>query len=271
MAIKLVLSDIDGTLLPRGNAEVDHCVVEAFHALLDAGLAVGPASGRALPAILPAFAGDEACVATALATNGMQVYAAGKLVHEEYLDREGLVQLAAAVREVPRAGMICFKGAEVFLVEGERDVLAPIFPSYAAHITSVDAVPDFPVVKANVFVDADVQGTQALMERLEAVVPRLGLNTPMAGFMNVVPVGYSKATGIDIICRELDVSLDEVVVFGDADNDLEMLEHVPNSVAVANATPRAAAAARWHIGSVDEFAVPQAMMAIAAGKWPFTA
>ena len=109
------------------------------------------------------------------------------------------------------------------------------------------------------------------MERLEAVVPRLGLNTPMAGFMNVVPVGYSKATGIDIICRELDISLDEVVVFGDADNDLEMLEHVSNSVAVANATPRAAAAARWHIGSVDEFAVPQAMMAIAAGKWPFTA
>uniref|UniRef100_UPI0034A5BAFD HAD family hydrolase n=1 Tax=Collinsella bouchesdurhonensis TaxID=1907654 RepID=UPI0034A5BAFD len=138
MAIKLVLSDIDGTLLPRGNAEVDHCVVEAFHALLDAGLAVGPASGRALPAILPAFAGDQACVATVLATNGMQVYAAGKLVHEEYLDHEGLVQLAAAVREVPRAGMICFKGAEVFLVEGERDVLAPIFPSYAAHITSVD-------------------------------------------------------------------------------------------------------------------------------------
>ncbi|MFR2587533.1 MAG: HAD hydrolase family protein [Adlercreutzia equolifaciens] len=136
-------------------------------------------------------------------------------------------------------------------------------------MTSVDAVPDFPVVKANVFVDADVQGTQALMERLEAMVPRLGLNTPMAGFMNVVPVGYSKATGIDIICRELDVSLDEVVVFGDADNDLEMLEHVPNSVAVANAAPRAAAA-RWHIGSVDEFAV-QAMMAIAAGKWPFTA
>ena len=100
MAIKLVLSDIDGTLLPRGNAEVDHCVVEAFHALLDAGLAVGPASGRALPAILPAFAGDQACVATALATNGMQVYAAGKLVHEEYLDHEGLAQLAAAVREV---------------------------------------------------------------------------------------------------------------------------------------------------------------------------
>ena len=48
MAIKLVLSDIDGTLLPRGNAEVDRRVVEAFHALLDAGLAVGPASGRAL-------------------------------------------------------------------------------------------------------------------------------------------------------------------------------------------------------------------------------
>lgn len=128
MAIKLVLSDIDGTLLLRGNAAVDRRVTEAFHALLDADLAVGPASGRALPAILPAFAGDEACVATALATNGMQVYAAGGLIHEEYLDHEGLLQLAAAVREVPRAGMICFKGAEVFLVEGGARCPRSYFP-----------------------------------------------------------------------------------------------------------------------------------------------
>ncbi|MBD9088747.1 MAG: HAD family phosphatase, partial [Clostridiales bacterium] len=154
----------------------------------------------------------------------------------------------------------CFKGAEVFLVEGERDVLAPIFPSYAAHNTPVDAVPDFPVVKANVFVDADVRGTQALMERLEAVAPRLGLNTPMAGFMNVVPVGYSKATGIDIICRELDVSLDEVVVFGDADNDLEMLQAVGCPIAMGNAAPQVQAAAARTVADNSHDGAAQAIL-----------
>ncbi len=273
MSIKLILSDIDGTLLPRGGDLVDSCVIEAFHAALDAGLYVGPASGRALPAILPAFGGDAACVRTALATNGMQVYAAGDLVHEEYLDRSGLLALVDAVdavREVHRAGVICFQGPQVYLVCGERDVLAPIFPSYAKSPIICSSLPDFPIVKANVFIDADAAGTQRFMEELMAQVPALGLNTPMPGFMNVVPVGYSKATGIQIICSHLGIDLSEVVVFGDADNDLEMLEAVPNSVAVANATPAAAAAARWHIGSVGEAAVPAAIAQIARGAFPFT-
>lgn len=269
MAIKLILSDIDGTLLPRGQKQLDERVLKAFHAALDAGLAIGPASGRALPAILPAFHEDTDCVKTALATNGMQVYAAGELIHEEYLDREGLIKLADVVREIPRAGMICFKGAEVYLVCGEREVLAPIFPAYAQSPIACTSVPDFSIVKANVFIEADIEGTQRALEMLDTAIPLLGFNTPMPGFMNVVPVGYSKATGIDIICKHLGLSLDDVVVFGDADNDLEMLEHVPNSVAVANATPRTKAAARWHIGPVGECAVADAIIALAAGDIPF--
>ena len=41
-------------------------------AALAAGIHVGPASGRALPAITPTFGGDERYVKTALATNGMR-------------------------------------------------------------------------------------------------------------------------------------------------------------------------------------------------------
>ena len=60
-------------------------------------------------------------------------------------------------------------------------------------------------------------------------------------------------------------------MFGDANNDIEMLSAVPNSVAVASATADAKAAARWHIGPVEEDAVPHAIAAIARGEWPFTA
>ena len=46
MAVKLILTDIDGTILPRGERVVSSRTVAAFHAALDAGIAVGPASGR---------------------------------------------------------------------------------------------------------------------------------------------------------------------------------------------------------------------------------
>ena len=60
-------------------------------------------------------------------------------------------------------------------------------------------------------------------------------------------------------------------MFGDAGNDLAMFEVVGHPVAVAGATPEAAAAARWHIGRCEDDAVAQAIEALAAGDWPFTA
>ena len=49
-----------------------------------------------------------------------------------------------------------------------------------------------------------------------------------------------------------------------------MLSHVPNSVAVSNASAEAATAARWHVGACDDEAVGEAIAALAAGEWPFT-
>ena len=51
---------------------------------------------------------------------------------------------------------------------------------------------------------------------------------------------------------------------GDSENDLAIIEGVPNSVAVSNAAPKVAAAARWHIGAAIEDAVAGALLDIAA-------
>ncbi|MBE6480398.1 MAG: HAD family phosphatase, partial [Olsenella sp.] len=65
------------------------------------------------------------------------------------------------------------------------------------------------------------------------------------------------------LCGHLGLSLDEVCVFGDSDNDAEMLALVPNSVVVAGASEKAEKAARWHIGPAGEDSVAQALMEIA--------
>ena len=57
---------------------------------------------------------------------------------------------------------------------------------------------------------------------------------------------------------------DEVAVFGDSDNDLPMIDAVPNSVAVANANEAVTAAARWHIGAAVDDAVAGVLHQIAA-------
>ena len=48
----------------------------------------------------------------------------------------------------------------------------------------------------------------------------------------IVPEGFTKATGIDMVRDYYGVGLEDCYVFGDSENDLSMLRHVPNSVAM---------------------------------------
>lgn len=268
-AIKLILSDIDGTILPFGQRVVSERMRRAMHAALDAGIHVGPASGRGISHVVPSFAGDDALTATALGTNGMQVYLDGVMIHEEHLDHDALVHVAKVIAGRPGVGAIVFDGGTPLLVEGTREDLAESFPVYAEQALDYEGIPDFPVVKMNVFNAGGIEITRELLDLLVREVPELDFNLPMPGFLNITPVGYSKASGIDILCEALGIGLDQVVTFGDGGNDIEMIEHVPNGVAVAGAVPEVAAVARWHIGRCEDEAVADVLEALAAGEWPF--
>lgn len=268
--IKLILSDIDGTLLPYDQTVVSQACRAAFHAALDAGIRVGPASGRAKARVIPVFGGDEACCQTMLATNGMEIYLDGRLVHRSYLERETIVELAQAVHGVEGSGLVCFDGAQALVVEGTVEDLAKSFAAYAPTARCVDEVPHKPIVKTNVFTPVDLETTQHMLERLREQVPQIDYSLPQPGFVNMTPRGWNKGAAVELLCREMGIDIDQVVVFGDAGNDVEMLSAVPNSVAVADASPDAKEAARWHIGAVEDDAVPAAIVALARGDWPFT-
>lgn len=65
------------------------------------------------------------------------------------------------------------------------------------------------------------------------------------GIIEAVPVGTSKATGIEWLCNHLNISKDDTYAIGDSINDLEMLEFVGHSIAMGNATEEAKASAEY--------------------------
>ena len=64
-----------------------------------------------------------------------------------------------------------------------------------------------------------------------------------APFVEVMAEGVSKATGLARLCAALGIDHAEVLAFGDALNDVEMLRWAGRGVAMANAEPEALAAA----------------------------
>lgn len=60
-----------------------------------------------------------------------------------------------------------------------------------------------------------------------------------------VPKGFSKATGIQVICEKLGLPHENTYAFGDSVNDLDMLKYVAHGIAMGNGMPEAKAVADY--------------------------
>lgn len=62
--------------------------------------------------------------------------------------------------------------------------------------------------------------------------------------LDIVKVGVSKGTTLEIYCNEIGVEREHCVAFGDMMNDIEMLTWAGTGIAVENAEPGAKAVAQ---------------------------
>lgn len=79
-----------------------------------------------------------------------------------------------------------------------------------------------------------------LKQRVDATVTQ-----SMDLFLSVLPTGITKGTTLVKYLHDQAVSLDRVIVFGDNDNDIEMLSQIPRSYAMKNGSVGAQRAARY--------------------------
>ena len=74
-----------------------------------------------------------------------------------------------------------------------------------------------------------------LQHMLKEKVPQVLAARSFPNYLEVVAAGVSKARALEKVCDLINVSLDNVVAFGDGENDLPMLQVAGFSVAMGNA------------------------------------
>ncbi len=275
--IKLVLSDMDNTLVPLGASFVSERTMEAIHEAMGAGVRFGPATGRDYFELLRFFRMDESCIRTGILSNGKRVRVDGTYVKTVLIPRDALVRIDQALR--PEKGM--------FLVCYPEDTNL-LNPAYGVGTTSeelavferrtrfngavVDEVPDEPFIAATIACPGPPERMDRCRQIVAEAAPELRIVSPIPEWFDIMPQGVSKAAGLDVLLEALGITADEVAVFGDAENDLEILGKVRHSVAVANAIDEVRETANYHIGSVDEEGMADALFDIAqaarAGEMP---
>lgn len=271
--IKLALTDLDNTLIPLGAPHASMHAIAGIHAMLEAGLHFGPVSGRVPAAMRWMFGGDAACSATGAFVNGQLVYVDGHLVHQEELLRSDLTEVATLIRCHEGCALAVYDLEDISeTTDGTTYYLGTTSDELARHKAVFGRKPhvihhlDNPTyVKANIRCDMAWTEMVALRDVLRMQFPALDFVFPTTygQFIDILPKGWSKGRAVAILARELGITLDEVVVFGDSENDVSMLKAVTHSVAVRNASPEALDAARFRIGLSADDAVADALFALA--------
>lgn len=270
--IKLALTDLDNTLIPFGQGCASAYARNAFHVALEAGMRVGPVTGRVPAAMRWMFDGDERCCATGAFVNGQIIRIDGRVVRELSIDGELLEELARYLREWEGVALaLCditrvtsLSDGAISYVGATKDELERHAGFFGHDYTPLDHVDRPSYIKTNLRCDLAPELVVTLQQELKSRFKELEFVLPSIGgrFIDVLPQGWDKGKAVLYLAECLGIAPDEVVVFGDSDNDLAMLAAVPNSVTVANATPEIAAASRWHIGACADDAVADALLDI---------
>lgn len=263
--IRLVLADIDNTLIPHGRSHASDRTMAAIHACVDAGVVFCPATGRNRIEVAGFLHHDEAAYRSAVLVNGQEVWHDGRLVQQVPLETEALHDLAAFLRGRPRHATLAFH-ADGFCdwVGDTREHLMPLFDKAVLYGgRRHDDMPAGIVTKAGVIAQVSSEDQLRLQEQLTERFSMFDFPNTVDQWFDVIPHGWSKAQGVEALERELGVSPDEICVFGDGENDVPLFERVTHSCAVANAVPAAADAARWHVGASAEDGVAEALEQIA--------
>ena len=91
------------------------------------------------------------------------------------------------------------------------------------------------------------------MEKDYTIIDREG------DFYEVVSKGFSKATGIEFVLKHFGIAKEDSFVFGDSNNDIEMMEYAGISVAMGNATDECKEKASYITGDILEHGISDAM------------
>lgn len=91
---------------------------------------------------------------------------------------------------------------------------------------------------------------------------RISIVYPERIFIDIHKAGVSKANAIGVLAARWGIRPEQIVAFGNTENDISMLRYAGHSFAVANAEPVAKEAADKTIGSNNEDGVAHAIATI---------
>lgn len=249
--IRLIASDLDGTLLKNGAQALSPEVFELLPALRKKGIHFVAASGRQYANIRRLFAPLQDEISY-VAENGSLCMHEGKMVASGQIDRDLANEIILEARRQPDCSLL-YSSPEKCYVEKGNDRLYDHIKNHvhydvelADDLTQLDAL-CLKVAICN-FDGAD-RSFGYFREKYQDLIK---IVTSGNIWFDFIAPNADKGTGLAAIASALEIRPEECMTFGDQYNDIEMLAFTPNSYAMDTCAKGVERYAAHQTSSVEE-------------------
>lgn len=253
--IKMVVSDLDGTILQNGAQRIPENIFPLIRQLKELGILFVAASGRQYVNMRELF--DETADDMAfVCENGAMAVQNEEIIYQDVFPKKLAVEILKAIHEKEGAEFTCSTKDFFYMrpkTEHFRNLMLNVVRNSCKEINSFDEVCE-PVMKLAVYEKTGVTD-ESLRYWMETFGKDCVVVTSGNAWIDFIPFGTNKAKGIRKFMEKYGISRDECMAFGDEYNDIEMLKEVKYSFAMNNARDGVRAVAAYtteHVQTVLE-------------------
>lgn len=244
--IRLIATDLDDTLLDA-QSQLSPRTLAALRAAMAVGCGISLSSGRMLEAMLP-FARRIGVNAPILLYNGAMLYDPNT-ENTLYANRVPYEVALGVLRLIER------EGSYVQVYPGMGYYCTQILPRTSAYARQIDVPATATGMPMSQWLEAHPGDVQKLLviddspERADALQAKLRAAFPHGAsflkskphYIEIMPEGVDKGASLKRLAELLGLLPDEVMAFGDGQNDVPMLRFAGRGYAMANGSPEARA------------------------------
>lgn len=236
--IKLIASDLDGTLLQNGTQELTPRAIGLIRELTERGIRFVAASGRQYENEVHLFEPIKDKISY-IAENGSLCIHEGKVISRTIIDMELIHRIIEEVKQDGRFEILISKEHACYIENND-----PVFVNHIINVVknTTKIVEDVrnvegPILKiaiGNMKDGADV--IEGYLKHLQnKFSSEIKVVTSGNIWIDFIAPGTNKGTALLKLLEVLKIKPEECMAFGDQRNDVEMLQAVGTSYAMANA------------------------------------
>ena len=232
--VKLVASDLDGTILLNGAQRVDSSLMETIGKLSDMGVIFAPASGRQIVSLKRLFepVSDRLLY---IAENGALVEYKGEVIAKTAMDRELALEIIEDVMKIPSCEVLVSGRNTAYIKPKTKEYYYRMTEVVNYHTTLVDSFTEIneDILKVAV---CDLSGIDNSKDYLKSTWGGKA-SAVVSGtlYLDFMANDVSKGRAMKQIQEHFGLGKDECMAFGDNFNDCDMLDCVEYSYVMEKA------------------------------------